>query len=445
MPNTPFLPDFEVEVLRNMVVDGQFLKQSIPIVRDEFFAIERNAKAFNVISQTYTSTRQAPSRINFLSGLVRLEESAGMKIKEKDRNTLILEPCTQLADALYNAKPKSIDVEARWIDFCRQREMENIHIRNLDEMNSGEIDYHAAVENINKTYRRINTSNQGGIDVSNNIDTFAERMLQQKKKKLATGFPLLDKRCGGGLNIETLLTFVAQSKGGKSMFQSNVGHNVLSVGKNVVQFTLEISQEEYELRYCSRATGIKMDDVGFRAPEMAELWAKWFLEHRGQLFVKGWPSGTVGVAELKNYLYWLESEKGIRPDLINVDYGDLLLARTNYKEERLKLKEIWTELRALAFEFHCPVITGSQTKREGFDRAIIRMQDVAEDIQKVNISDYILTGCKTQDEDAQNKMRIFLAGSRAARAGLVVPITFDWERAFMAESTDKLQQSEVFN
>lgn len=444
MAKSKFLPEFELEVLHNMAVDSQFLRECISVVNTDYFTSEINARAFKVISQTYLRTRSAPSRLGFLAGLVQEEESGQKNIKEKDKSKLILEPCQKLTDYVYSTSPKSIDVEQRWMDFCRQREIEKVHLLNLEKMESGEIDYIAAVENMNKAYRRVNTSHQGGTDVFGSLDTFSSRMKEQKKKKVSTGFRSLDQRCGGGFNIETLVTWIAQSKGGKSMVQVHGGHNAILYNKNVAHFTLEISAEETELRYASRATQIPMDEIDRRADEMAEKYAQFALEHKGRLFIKGWPSGTVGVAEIRNYLYWLEAEHNFRPDLINVDYGDLLLPRIQYKEERMRLKEIWTDLRALAFEFHCPVWTGSQTKREGFDRPIIRMQDVAEDIQKVNISDYILTICKTQDEDQQNKARIFLAGSRCARAGLVFPITFDWNRAYMAESNDRLTQVEVF-
>ena len=349
-----------------------------------------------------------------------------------------------MTEYLFSEKPKSLDVEQRWLDFCKQREIENVHLTNLQEMESGEIDVHAAVEAINKTYRRINTANQGGTEPLNSLETFVERMQAQKIKKVSTGFRSLDIRCDGGFNIDTLSTVIAQSKGGKSMILANLGYTQLLYNKNVAHFTLEISEAETELRYASRISNISMNEVNKRAGEMAEKCAEFALEHKGRYFIKGWPSGTVGVAELRNYLYWLESDKGFRPDIILVDYGDLLVPRTNYKEERLKTKEIWTELRAMACEFHCHVATASQTKREGFDRAIIRMQDVAEDIQKVNVSDYIWTICKTADEDAQNKARIFLAGSRCARAGLVFPITFNWDTCFMGESKSNLDQTEVF-
>lgn len=438
-----FTNEFETEVLHSLTINPQFLKESINLVRPEYFVVEMNARAFKVIAQTYIKTRSAPSRIGFLSALVQEEETVN-KVKEKDKQKLILEPCQKLTDYLYSTLPKSVDVEARWIEFCRQREIENALLTNLQQLETGETDTNRAVEAINKTHKRVNTSNQGGLSFFDNLDTFSVRMKEQKKKKISTGFRSLDLRCDGGFAIETLTTYIASSKGGKSMVLSHTGYMGQLYNKNVAHFTLEISENEIEARNASRISGIPMSEISKRSDEMAEKCAEFAEVHKCKYLVKGWPSGTVGVAELRNYLYWAESDSGFRPDLILVDYGDCLIAKTAYNEERFKLKEIWTEMRAMAQEFHCPVLTASQTNRQGFDKAIIRMQDVAEDIQKVNISDYILTICKTQEEDAANKARIFLAGSRCARAGLVVPITYDWERAFMMESSERLTQDEVF-
>lgn len=187
-----------------------------------------------------------------------------------------------------------------------------------------------------------------------------------------------------------------------------------------------------------------MDDDAFnKLDAMAEECANYYLKKNCQLFVKGYPPRTASVNDFRSYLYSLESEHNFRPHLIIVDYGDLVKPTSNKTEERHALADVWTELRALAQEFNCAVVTATQTNRGAFDKQIIRMSDIAEAIQKVWISDNIISICKTEDEDKEGKARLFFAGSRESRSGQIIPIRFDWRNCFMAESNDKII-TEVF-
>ena len=90
------------------------------------------------------------------------------------------------------------------------------------------------------------------------------------------------------------------------------------------------------------------------------------LENRGELFIKQYPTGNASTNDFRIYLRELKI-RGINIDIIYVDYINLM--KSAYKVENnmySSIKRISEELRALALEFNCPVVSVSQLNREGF-------------------------------------------------------------------------------
>lgn len=437
MAKQTFTQEFERVVLASLIQDQKFMKEALSVLRPDYFINETHKSAAKVIAATYVRTKGPPSKVGMLSALVS-EESSRYRAKKADEDKLVVEPCRQLVDSLFSPINGAKDVKLQFLDFCKQREFESILNEALVKVENGEIDPPAAMEMIRKTDKRINCLKPDGSNFFLDLGTFKDRIKDLRKRKITTGFPSFDKILHGGYSVDSVTTWIAPSKGGKSMVLVHTGYHALHMAYNVVHFTLEITQPWIELRYASRITGIPMDESYDKLDSMANLCAEYYFKHNCQLFVKGYPPRTATVNDFRSYLYSLDSEFGVKPHLIIVDYGDLVKATSNKLEERHALADVWTELRALAQEFNCAMVTATQTNRAGFDKTVIRMSDIAEAIQKVWISDNILSICKTEDEDREGKARLFFAGSRESRSGQIIPIRFDWRTCFMAESNDKV-------
>lgn len=442
MAKLAFTQDFEKVVLASLIQDQKFIKEALPVLRPDYFINDTHKSAVKVILQTYVRTKNAPSKTGMLSALVS-EETSRYKAKKSDEEKLIVEPCRQFVEYLFTPTGNVSDVKSQFLGFCRQREFENVLNEALVKVESGEIDTPAAMQMIRNSDKRINSVRPDGSNFFLDLGTFQDRIKDLRKRKITTGFLTLNKILHGGYSVDSVITWIAPSKGGKSMVLVHTGFHALEIGFNVVHFTLEITQPWIELRYASRITGIPMDESYDKLDNMANTCAEYYFKRNCQLFVKGYPPKTASVDDFRSYLYSLESEYGIKPHLIIVDYGDLVKSTSKSDQERFVLADVWTELRAMAQEFNCAVVTATQTNRQGFDKTVVRMSDIAESIQKVWISDNILSICKTEDEDKEGKARIFFAGSREARSGQVIPIRFDWRTCFIAESNDKIQ-TEIF-
>ncbi len=101
----------------------------------------------------------------------------------------------------------------------------------------------------------------------------------------------------------------------------------------------------------------------------------------GNIAMHTYPRNSVGVDTLIAALDELENNHQFIPDMVVVDYADILLAEGK-EEERHKLDKIWKRLAALAQERHIIVLTASQAKSGARKQRSVKQGDYAEDYRK---------------------------------------------------------------
>jgi replicative DNA helicase len=119
-------------------------------------------------------------------------------------------------------------------------------------------------------------------------------------------------------------------------------------------------------------------------------------------------------------------QRDIEPDMIIVDYGDLLRPVTIHKEHRNNLESIYEELRAVAQIYECPVWTASQTNRSGLNAEVITMESISEAFNKCFVADFIFSVSRTVQDKNNNTGRVFVAKNRNGPDGLVFDAFVDW-------------------
>jgi replicative DNA helicase len=119
-------------------------------------------------------------------------------------------------------------------------------------------------------------------------------------------------------------------------------------------------------------------------------------------------------------------KRGVEPDMIIVDYGDLLRPVRPTKEKRHDLENTYEELRAIAQIYKCPLWTASQTNRSGLNAEVITMEAISEAFNKCFVADFIFSLSRTVLDKQANKGRIFIAKNRNGVDGLVFPVFVDW-------------------
>jgi replicative DNA helicase len=330
-----------------------------------------------------------------------------------------------LADAQY--------VMQHFFDFCQERALTEAVIAAAQKIKDGS--RVGLVEGI-----------QQALAVGTDLSTLGTKFSEVKSRAeryrhgdrlfgvLPTGFQHIDALMHGGLAAGELGVIMAAAKKGKSFGLMNIGyHNVVSADpKRVAHASFELSEDQILKRYDLRISG-KYAPLLQNAPKefVKRLKKNHTMLRRGDVRVKYWPTRKCSVNGLRAWLDALETADNFVPDLLIVDYGDIMRPDRRIGEARHEQAGIFEDLRQLAGERVVPVWTATQANRSAVSKKTVRIEDVAESFEKCQIADAVLTFCATPDETAEKKMRIFLAAMRRSVGEITVDARYDFERGYI--------------
>jgi hypothetical protein len=110
----------------------------------------------------------------------------------------------------------------------------------------------------------------------------------------------------------------------------------------------------------------------------------WARRHKGRFRLSTHVNESLSVAEIRATLDRWEREDGFKPDVIIIDYADILAPDPDCErlDWRHQVNKIWQRLRALSEQRHCLVITATQAAATSYDKGLLRLRDFSEDKRK---------------------------------------------------------------
>lgn len=319
-----------------------------------------------------------------------------------------------MTNDLQYAKEKSLD-------FCRKQALKQALETAVDQMQAEK--YESIVETIKRAVS-VGTVPAVGHDFFNDIEA---RFTRQKRDTIPTGIPELDKKeiFNGGSGKGELYCVIGATGAGKSHFLTMIGANALRDGRNVLHYTFELSETSVGTRYDSNLCDMDSNEVLDRKSEVKTSYENMKL---GRLFIKEYPTNSASIFTLRSHIERLDL-KGFKPDIIIVDYADIMRSTRQYDSLRHELKLVYEELRALAMELSVPIWTASQSNKEGATSEVIDVTNMSEAYGKAMICDGIVTISRRAHEKSTGWGRLFIAKNRAGRDGLVYPVQINTARS----------------
>ncbi|HAH0165615.1 TPA: DNA helicase, partial [Escherichia coli] len=246
---------------------------------------------------------------------------------------------------------------------------------------------------------------------------------------ITTGLPLLDRLLyQKGWAKREMVLFMGFAKSGKSTAMGEFSINATLAGYNVLYLSLEVHTTILSDRFDARLSETEMSKLVERRDEvhrkLAELGAT---KGIGSLWVVERPSGSMSPADLDRMLNSMKAN-GMVPDMVVVDYADLMRASYDLRDDRANIRSIYTDLRALYDKHNVAGITASQTNREGGASEVATMMHAADNIEKVRIADLVITINKTEEEEAKGEARLYFAGSRNQQGGISIRVKQNLEQ-----------------
>jgi archaellum biogenesis ATPase FlaH len=236
----------------------------------------------------------------------------------------------------------------------------------------------------------------------------------------------LDKHLNGGLNRKEMTVFSANSGVGKSITMSNLSFNFLKQGLNVCYISLELSEEVVAKRFDSIMTGVGQSEI-FKNVSRVAILVQEMCRKMGRLIIKRMPESTTNANHIRAYLKEYERMYGHIPDVLCVDYMDIMTSNNKISAENLFVKDkyIAEELRSIANDFDLVLITASQQNRSGMQvkNEELGQSAVAGGISKVNTADNWISIIQTpQMKAAGEYMLKFLKTRSSGGVGMIIPL-----------------------
>jgi hypothetical protein len=315
-------------------------------------------------------------------------------------------------------------IKDRALDFCRKQALKAAMEKSVDLMSTEK--YETIVDVIKKAVS-IGTASSLGHDFMEDLDS---RFITNRRHCIPTGFDRLDgpKIFNGGLGAGDLGTIISSTGGGKSHCLVMLGAHALRLKKNVMHFTFELSETLVGTRYDSNLCDIDSNDVFEKKTDVVDYY-KNNRNSLGRLMIKEYPTSTATTLMLRNHMERLLVQKDFRPDIILIDYADIMRSSRQMDSLRHELKLIYEELRGLAGEMGVGIWTASQSNKEGANADVIDTTNMSEGYGKGFVADIVMTISRKPMEKAAGLGRLFLAKNRAGQDGLLFPIKMNTARS----------------
>ena len=190
---------------------------------------------------------------------------------------------------------------------------------------------------------------------------------------------------------------------GKSAFMCHHAAACLLQNKNVLYITLEMAEERIAERIDANIMDISMDDLGNLSKEMYEKRLKLYTRGiSGKLIVKEYPTSSANAGHFRVLMDELWLKKEFKPDIVFIDYINICCSSrfksgNNNVNSYSYIKAIAEELRGLAMERDIPIISATQTNRQGFSSTDVDLTDTAESFGLPATADLMIALITTEE------------------------------------------------
>jgi len=288
-----------------------------------------------------------------------------------------------------------------------------------------------------------------GLRLSNTTE--ALNFLERDRNSFPTGIKELDKR-GFGPTRKEMWLFIADTKKGKSWALVHLAKMASTHRLKVLHISLENSRDITAQRYFQtffamskrkekiRLTKFQQDSLGritgfdekHVTPKLSldDPYIKEKLERKIQqwssrvfdnIIVKDFPTGMLTMPQLEAYMDNLEQQERFVPDLLVLDYPDLMkIDKENY---RLSLDEIYKDVRGVLVKRNIAGAVVTQSNRKGGESKTVGRSNVAEAYSKIAHADTVVTYSQTMAEKQLNLARLTVEAGRNDQDGMTLVIS----------------------
>ncbi len=392
--------EFQSKTLSLLIRDHGFVQQTFDMLLPEYFESDARKWIVRTVVEHFQEYTKLPTASVFMHELDKVESDVS-KVAIK----------AELRTVQMHVSDEDLDyIKDKFLEFCKNQTLKSAIYQSVDLLERQEYD---GIKVLIDKAMQAGTERNYGHDWKKDVDL---RLSDDARLTMETPWDCMNVIMDGGLAAGELGVVAAPSGAGKSWILAALGTQAMKEGKKVIHFTLELNDNYTGLRYDTIFTGIEPSELRNNKTRVKKVVAA----VPGEIVIKYFPSKTVNAHKLLAHIHQLKAS-GFHPDMIIVDYGDLL--RSNEKEEAryIELGAIYEELRSIAGELQIPCWTASQTQRSSISEEVIQADKIAESYGKIMIADFVFSFSRTLNDKQTNTGRVHIIKNRFGPDGMTFP------------------------
>ena len=401
---------FQSKIITSLLLDSKFIKQIVDILEISYFDSDSNKFLIKSIKDYFGKYKTNPTM-----------EAIKVLIDDVENDVLK----TAIVDSLRNAwqHRESNDLEfvkEKTLEFCKNQVVKNAIMESVELLETQKYDEIKTI---------IDKAMTAGMerDIGHEYITgFEERMTQQTRNTMPTQWDSVNDLMDGGLAGGELGVVVAPAGIGKSWTLQALGAHAVKKGLNVIHYTLELNAQYVGLRYDTIVSGQPTGNLQYYKDDVLKAINKL----KGNLIIKYYPTRTASVNTLTAHLQQCELQ-GIKPDMVIVDYADIMKSTQHFNEKRHQIGHVYEELRGMAGEFDVPLWTASQANRSSLEEDVIGAEKVSEDYSKVMTADFVMSMSRKVEDKIANTGRFHVIKNRFGPDGITFPATINTNTGYI--------------
>jgi replicative DNA helicase len=313
------------------------------------------------------------------------------------------------------------------IDFFKLRSLEVLK-EEIEE--AVQINDSALGEKLISEYKRVEKPIGKGINLLKNSSEIVQAF--SREHEILFQYPGDLGKCLGPFARGDFFAIIGEEKKGKTQYLWYTAYRALMLGYKVLFVSLEMSKNQMLRRMWQGMVGQPVKTEHISIPYFKEVRdGRFEIKHRkekrkgidtdikeiekkqrfyrkmvrtGAIQLIAYPSDGASVDDLKTELINLEYYEGFIPDVIVIDYADIMKL-SNQREYRHQLDQVWKALRGIAQERSALVVTGSQVNDRG---------RVAEDRRKLA---HVTIMMRIEQDNAEEELGIIMMSTVVQREG----------------------------
>jgi len=402
---------FQTKCISILITDRAFLERILDILSPDYFETDAHRWAIKLIMDYFPRYHEIPTMEVFAVEIQKISDNVlQAAIKEEIKSAY---KQRSASDIVY--------VQEQFLEFCKNQKLKNAIHEAGQFLKRGDYD---GIWNVINEASKAGLERNLGHDYFNDIE---QRMSDSAREVVKTNWDLIDIHLDGGLGKGELGFIVAPAGSGKSWFLARIGVEAMRQGKNVMHFTMELNEKYVGLRYDACITGYAFQEVRKSQQFVKDEIDKFKKAGSGQLFVKYFPLKTASAATCKMHIERLQLIRGIKIDLVVVDYADILRPFVTDKNSNSynESGNVYEELRTILGELQIPGWTASQANRAAHEKDVTEAGDVADSYRKIMTGDFIMSLSRQMEDKIAGTGRVHVMKSRFGGDGITYPCGFD--------------------